>query len=178
LAEAEVSSKGLHCSGAAIKIVELSRPQQAISSIENIRGQDRQHSTAVKGLPRLADPYAVLSSVWTAAPERLSRRISKTKSRTPLRELLLISLSVTLEARKQGHRPFLRQAIGCEITMGKKKTLLNTTELDTEEKRSSFDLYRSTLTNIDVITFDELFRKMEHLARIFNLVKTETSRGS
>jgi len=50
----------------------------------------------------------------------------------------------------------------------------NTTELDTEEKRRSFDLYRSTLTNIDVITFDELFRKMEHLARIFNLVKTSS----
>lgn len=46
-------------------------------------------------------------------------------------------------------------------------------ELDTEEKRRSFELYRSSLSNIEVVTFDELFRKMEHLAKLFNLVKTE-----
>jgi Domain of unknown function (DUF4263) len=46
-------------------------------------------------------------------------------------------------------------------------------ELDTEEKRRSFELYRSSLSNIEIVTFDELFRKMEHLAKLFNLVKSE-----
>jgi antiviral defense system Shedu protein SduA len=48
-------------------------------------------------------------------------------------------------------------------------------ELDTEEKRRSFELYRSSLSNIEIVTFDELFRKMEHLAKLFNLVKSEPS---
>jgi hypothetical protein len=46
-------------------------------------------------------------------------------------------------------------------------------ELDTEERRRSFELYRSSLSNIEIVTFDELFRKMEHLAKLFNLVKSE-----
>lgn len=45
-------------------------------------------------------------------------------------------------------------------------------ELDSDEKRRSFELYRSSLSNIEIITFDELFRKIEHLAKLFNLVKT------
>jgi Domain of unknown function (DUF4263) len=47
----------------------------------------------------------------------------------------------------------------------------NSAELDTAEKRRSFDLYRASLANIDIITFDELFQKIEHLAQIFNLSK-------
>jgi hypothetical protein len=46
-------------------------------------------------------------------------------------------------------------------------------ELDTEEKRRSFELYRSSLSNIEILTFDELFRKMEYLAKLFNLVKSD-----
>jgi hypothetical protein len=48
----------------------------------------------------------------------------------------------------------------------------NSAELDTSERRRSFDLFRASLANIDIITFDELFRKIEHLAQIFNLSKT------
>jgi Domain of unknown function (DUF4263) len=48
----------------------------------------------------------------------------------------------------------------------------NSAELDTYEERRSFDLYRASLANIDIITFDELFQKIEHLAKIFNLSRT------
>jgi hypothetical protein len=51
----------------------------------------------------------------------------------------------------------------------------NSSELDTLEKRRSFDLYRASLANIDVITFDELFQKIEHLAQIFNLRQKPSS---
>jgi hypothetical protein len=37
-------------------------------------------------------------------------------------------------------------------------------------KRRSFELYRSSLANVEIVTFDELFRKVEHLAKLFNLV--------
>lgn len=48
-------------------------------------------------------------------------------------------------------------------------------ELRTEEQRRSFELYRSSLSNIEIVTFDELFRKMEHLAKLFNLVISEST---
>jgi hypothetical protein len=46
-------------------------------------------------------------------------------------------------------------------------------ELDTDDKRRSFELYRASLSNIEIVTFDEPFRKIEHLARLFSLVKSE-----
>jgi hypothetical protein len=39
----------------------------------------------------------------------------------------------------------------------------------------SFELFRTSLAGVDVITFDEFFRKIEHLAKLFNLVRTATS---
>lgn len=53
-----------------------------------------------------------------------------------------------------------------------------TSELDSDEKRRSFELYRTSLSNIEIITFDELFGKIEHLAKLFNLVKTNESGAS
>jgi hypothetical protein len=47
-------------------------------------------------------------------------------------------------------------------------------ELTDEIKQKSFELYRSCLTGTDVITFDEFFQKIEHLARLFNLIRDAT----
>lgn len=49
-------------------------------------------------------------------------------------------------------------------------------ELDTEEKRRSFELYRASLKDVEIITYDELFKKAEMLATLFNLIakKVET----
>lgn len=45
-------------------------------------------------------------------------------------------------------------------------------ELNDPKKKASFELFRTSLAGIDVITFDEFFKKIEHLAKIFNLVRT------
>lgn len=45
-------------------------------------------------------------------------------------------------------------------------------ELTDPPMRSSFELFRSSLTGIDIITFDEFFRKIEHLAKLFNIVRS------
>jgi len=45
------------------------------------------------------------------------------------------------------------------------------TELDSESKRKSFELFRTNFKDVEIITFDELFKKAETLATLFNLVK-------
>jgi hypothetical protein len=47
-------------------------------------------------------------------------------------------------------------------------------ELNDPKKKASFELFRASLAGIDVVTFDEFFKKIEHLARLFNLVRTES----
>ena len=42
-------------------------------------------------------------------------------------------------------------------------------ELNDETKKRSFELFRTSLRDIEVVTYDELFRKVEVLAQIFNL---------
>jgi hypothetical protein len=44
-------------------------------------------------------------------------------------------------------------------------------ELDRENKRRSFELFRSNFHGIEIVTYDELFKKMEIMATLFNLVK-------
>ena len=48
-------------------------------------------------------------------------------------------------------------------------------ELDTSQKRQSFELFRGSLAGVDVITFDEFFKKIEQLAKLFNLVRQGAS---
>jgi hypothetical protein len=42
-------------------------------------------------------------------------------------------------------------------------------ELNDSLKLKSFELFRSSLRDLDIITYDELFRKAELLAKLFNL---------
>lgn len=44
-------------------------------------------------------------------------------------------------------------------------------ELTTPEKQHSFELFRSSLHNVELITYAELFKKIEILASLFNLVR-------
>jgi hypothetical protein len=39
------------------------------------------------------------------------------------------------------------------------------------KRRSSFELFRSSLAGVEIVTFDEFFKKIEHLAKLFNLVR-------
>ena len=48
-------------------------------------------------------------------------------------------------------------------------------ELDNEVKRKSFELFRTNLRDVEIVTFDELFKKAETLATLFNL-KWETQK--
>ncbi len=43
------------------------------------------------------------------------------------------------------------------------------TELDSEMKRKSFELFRTNLKDVEIVTFDELFKKAQTLATLFNL---------
>jgi len=42
-------------------------------------------------------------------------------------------------------------------------------ELDTDKKRKSFELFRTNLKDVEIVTFDEIFKKAETLATLFNL---------
>lgn len=44
-------------------------------------------------------------------------------------------------------------------------------ELTDDSKRKSFELFRRELKDIQIITYDELFRKLEVLASLFNLIR-------
>jgi hypothetical protein len=50
----------------------------------------------------------------------------------------------------------------------------NSAELNNEKRRRSFELFRRGLSNVDIVTFDEIFLKIERLATLFNLVRTKT----
>jgi hypothetical protein len=47
-------------------------------------------------------------------------------------------------------------------------------ELTDATKKTSFELFRASLAGVDVVTFDEFFKKIEHLARLFNIVRKGT----
>jgi hypothetical protein len=61
------------------------------------------------------------------------------------------------------------------ITHFRSKSLLlignGDAELTDQKKRESFELFRGQLPDVEVLTFDELFRKIEALAKLFNLVR-------
>lgn len=78
------------------------------------------------------------------------------------RQLLLDLNSINREAKR-------------DITYFRPRCLLlignGATELENQEKRQSFELFRAELHDVEVVTFDELFRKIEALANLFNLVR-------
>lgn len=51
------------------------------------------------------------------------------------------------------------------------------TELVSTQRRKAFEIYRSTLRDVQLITFDELFRKVSILANLFGLTHTTSAPG-
>ena len=45
-------------------------------------------------------------------------------------------------------------------------------ELDSDEKRTAFELFRFNSRDVEIITYDELFRKLGVLANLFSLTYT------
>jgi hypothetical protein len=63
----------------------------------------------------------------------------------------------------------LRQTPGGELLVAEPRSLVvigNTAELDIDGKRASFERFRERLQGITVVTFDELFSKVEALAKL------------
>jgi len=56
----------------------------------------------------------------------------------------------------------------CVIIVGNAET-----ELNTPARRTSFELFRTSLKDVEIITFDELFKKAETLATLFNLTRSK-----
>ncbi|HKU76498.1 MAG TPA: Shedu immune nuclease family protein [Pyrinomonadaceae bacterium] len=46
-------------------------------------------------------------------------------------------------------------------------------ELDTEGKREAFEMVRANSRDVEIVTYDELFRKLEVLASLFNLTRAK-----
>lgn len=46
-------------------------------------------------------------------------------------------------------------------------------ELDSTPKRRAFERYRANLKDVEIVTYDELFRKLEVLANLFNLTRSK-----
>jgi hypothetical protein len=47
-------------------------------------------------------------------------------------------------------------------------------ELDNELKRRAFEMFRSNSRDVEIVTYDELFRKLEVLASLFSLTRTKS----
>lgn len=47
-------------------------------------------------------------------------------------------------------------------------------ELDSESKREAFEMFRANSRDVEIVTYDELFRKLEVLASLFSLTRSKT----
>jgi Domain of unknown function (DUF4263) len=48
-------------------------------------------------------------------------------------------------------------------------------ELNSEQKRSAFEHFRANSKDVEITTYDELFRKLDVLANLFSLVRIKNS---
>jgi Domain of unknown function (DUF4263) len=46
-------------------------------------------------------------------------------------------------------------------------------QINNEKRKRSFELFRSSLVDVEVLTFDEFFTKIEQLAKLFNIVRDD-----
>lgn len=52
------------------------------------------------------------------------------------------------------------------------------TQITDEKRKRSFELFRTRQVDVDIITFDEFFQKIELLAKLFNVVRSDPSNAS
>lgn len=66
-----------------------------------------------------------------------------------------------------------------EITAFNPKCILivgsSESHLSDDTRRRSFELFRANLKDVEIVTFDELMRKLEVLAQLFNIISTKDS---
>jgi hypothetical protein len=79
------------------------------------------------------------------------------------------SLSKNLSGLVQGTNYKLSAfAPKCVVIIGN-----GSVELDTEHKREAFEMFRANSRDVEIVTYDELFRKLEVLASLFSLTRTK-----
>lgn len=80
------------------------------------------------------------------------------------------SLSKNLSGLLQGTDYNLKAfAPKCVVIIGNGRV-----ELDSEDKRDAFEMFRANSQDVEIVTYDELFRKLEVLASLFSLTRTKT----
>lgn len=121
---------------------------------------------------------AILIEIKTPETQLISKNAYRKEIHTPSKELSGSSQQVLNYRRtliksfqsivaEDGHKLEMFNP-KCIVIMGNAEK-----ELDTPEKRSSFELFRANSKDVEIVTFDELFKKAETLASLFNLVWKE-----
>jgi hypothetical protein len=78
------------------------------------------------------------------------------------------SLSQNLSSALQGTDYSLKAfAPKCVVIVGN-----GSLELESEKKREAFEMFRANSRDVEIVTYDELFRKLEVLASLFSLTRT------
>jgi hypothetical protein len=78
------------------------------------------------------------------------------------------SLSKNLSGLLQGTEYQLKAfAPKCVVIIGN-----GSLELDSDAKRDAFEMFRTNSRDVEFVTYDELFRKLEVLASLFSLTRS------
>jgi len=134
---------------------------------------DRQNAKLVDYLFSLeSSQEAVLVEIKTPATKLLGRKYRATYRPSPelagavmqaldYRRTLPTNLATITTGTEHKLKAFSPR---CTVIIGNGKK-----ELDTEQKRTAFELFRSNSKDVEIITYDELFRKLDVLANLFSL---------
>ncbi|MBL1263890.1 Shedu immune nuclease family protein [Candidatus Methylomicrobium oryzae] len=118
---------------------------------------------------------ALLVEIKTPATQMLAKTKYRNGVYNPTKELSGSILQV-LNYRRELAKNYqnLTSESGKKLDVFNPKCLViignSEAELDDDEKRTSFELYRTSMKDVEIVTFDELFKKAETLATLFNLV--------
>jgi hypothetical protein len=80
------------------------------------------------------------------------------------RRSLSQNLSSVLQGTEYNLKTFAPQ---CVVIVGN-----GSLELESEKKREAFEMFRANSRDVEIVTYDELFRKLEVLASLFSLTRT------
>lgn len=121
---------------------------------------------------------AVLIEIKTPVKSLLNKRPYRKNAYSPSQDLsgsvvqVIDYKSTLMNDLKIRHPSFPQVSIfnpRCVVIIGNAQN-----ELDSEAKRRSFEFFRASLKDIEIVTYDELFRKLDILAELFSIVRRKT----
>jgi hypothetical protein len=124
--------------------------------------------------------HAILIEIKTPTTPLLLKQKYRKNVYSPSRELSgsIVQVNDYLDTLRKNINSLMREGdLELNVFNPKRVILIGNGDLELEEKgkRASFELFRSALSGIDIITFDEFFRKVEQLAKLFNLIRAATT---